>query len=327
MTGSLRFPVLLNSGDPFPEPESALRVPDGLLAVGGDLSVDRLIDAYRSGIFPWFGTDQPILWWSPDPRAVLDPRAFVVSRSLCKRLRKTGSSSPPSGCGRDQEENIGGPIVWRVTCDDAFDRVVAACAAPRESAGEPSESDLSGAHERERREVDDRPVEANGGGLVHEHEHGCEPRQDWTHTWIVPEMQAAYSRLHRHGHAHSIEVWQGDDLIGGVYGVAVGRVFCGESMFHRVRDASKVALAWLCANLMAWGFEWVDIQQDTQHLRSLGATAVSRRRYLEILRRLAAEPVAASAWTELSVHPLETIPSRGQRGRVDSDQAEGLPVG
>jgi leucyl/phenylalanyl-tRNA--protein transferase len=172
--------------DAFPDPQRALHEPDGLLAVGGDLSPERLLAAYRRGIFPWYEAGQPILWWSPDPRAVLLPDELKVSTSLRKALRS-----------RDVE----------VTLDRAFADVISGCAAPR-------------------------------------------PRQRGT--WLTPDMQRAYARLHELGYAHSVEVWEDGTLAGGLYGVALGRVFFGESMFSRLRDASKVALVHLVAETRAW---------------------------------------------------------------------------
>lgn len=210
----------LSAADPpdgFPPVEAALDDPPGLLAAGGDLSPDRLREAYRRGIFPWYSPGQPLLWWSPDPREVLFPERMHVSRSLARRLRRGE---------------------YRVTWDSAFAAVIAACAAAR----------------------------------------GPE-----VGTWITAEMQAAYVELHRLGTAHSIEVWLGDDLVGGLYGVATGRVFSGESMFSRRDDASKVALAWLAGHGGAQGFALIDCQMPSAHLRSLGSEPMPRHRYLEYL--------------------------------------------
>lgn len=216
----------------FPDPARALRDPDGLLAVGGDLSPARLLHAYRHGIFPWYHADQPILWWSPDPRAVLIPGEFHVSRSLARRLR------------RDD---------FTVHFDSAFLEVMDACAAPRW----------------------DQP---EGG------------------TWISPAMRAAYGELFRLGHAHCMEVWMDDALVGGVYGVSLGRVFFGESMFSRVTDASKIALACLCRRLTAWGYVLLDCQVHSEHLESLGSTLMPRSRFLERLAELCDAPVRPAAW-------------------------------
>ncbi len=210
----------LAPGDPptrFPPVSQALDEPPGLLAAGGDLSPERLVEAYRRGIFPWYSAGEPVLWWSPDPREVLLPAEFHASRSLRRTLR--------SG-------------VFTVTEDRDFAAVVAACAGARG------------------------------------------PR---TGTWITPEMQAAYRQLHELGHAHSIEVWQGDELAGGLYGVRSGRVFCGESMFSRRDDASKVALAWLAGEAAGRGIALIDCQMPSRHLRSLGSRAMPRGQFLEFL--------------------------------------------
>lgn len=205
---------------PFPHPDTALDDPDGLLAVGGSLTARRLMAAYRAGIFPWYTQGQPVLWWSPNPRAVLFPDRIKVSRSLRKTLRR----------GR-----------FRVTMDRAFQQVIRACAAAR--------------GEREG-------------------------------TWITPAMAAAYTHLHVSGHAHSVEVWQDDQLVGGLYGVALGRAFFGESMFSRVSDASKVALVHLAGQLCRWGYGLIDCQVESAHLASLGAESIPRRDFLGLLDAL-----------------------------------------
>lgn len=203
-----------NPREPFPDPQLALRDPNGLLALGGDLSVTRLIRAYSRGIFPWFNPDEPILWWSPDPRCVLRPGGFHVSRSFARRIR------------RDD---------YAVTLNRDFDGVLAACAAPRPKS------------------------------------HG---------TWLGADMQRAYLELHEHGFAHSVEVWQRGALVGGLYGVSVGRAFFGESMFSHISDGSKLALHWLCRQLLAWDFAFLDCQVPSAHLESLGAIALPRERFL-----------------------------------------------
>ncbi len=200
----------LAADDPFPDPASALRQPNGLLAAGADLSVDRLLDAYRHGIFPWFSEEEPILWWSPDPRMVLFPGELRVTRSLEKTLRN-----------RDYE----------IRTDTAFRSVMRACAAPREGA--------SG-------------------------------------TWITNQMVAAYCHLHDAGWAHSVETWIDGELAGGLYGVKIGRMMFGESMFTRVRDASKIALVHLVRHAQDLGFDLVDCQMATEHLASLGAREIPR---------------------------------------------------
>ena len=201
----------------FPDPR--LASPEGLLAVGGDLRAERLLAAYRRGIFPWFNDDQPILWWSPEPRAVLFPGDVRVTRSLAKRLRNGG---------------------FRITLDTCFREVVEGCAAPRR--GDP-----------------------DGG------------------TWIVRSMVEAYCDLYELGYAHSVECWLGDQLAGGLYGISLGQAFFGESMFSRVRDASKVAFVHLARQAAAWGIHFIDCQLPTPHLASLGAVTMSRIEYLERL--------------------------------------------
>jgi leucyl/phenylalanyl-tRNA---protein transferase len=207
----------------FPSPERALTEPNGLLAVGGALTVPWLLAAYERGIFPWFNDDrEPILWWSPDPRAVLLPGRLKIRRSLAKRLRNGG---------------------FRVSLDEAFARVTAGCAAPRSIEG-----------------------------------------QRVRGTWITPAMQAAYLRLHEAGYAHSVEVWDGDALAGGLYGVSLGRLFFGESMFTRERDASKVALCVLARQVERWGFELIDCQVMNPHLESLGVVELPRSEFLTCVR-------------------------------------------
>jgi leucyl/phenylalanyl-tRNA--protein transferase len=202
----------------FPPPGRA--EPDGLLAVGGDLSADRLLLAYQMGIFPWYGDGLPILWWSPDPRFVLDPGAFHVSRRLARTLKR----------GR-----------FQITFDRAFTAVIMACASV--------------------------------------------PRRDQDGTWITPEMQRAYIRLHELGYAHSAESWLDGNLVGGIYGVSLGRCFFGESMFSYESDASKAALAALVRRLIEWEFHLLDAQVTTSHMQTLGAQEVPRGVFL---RRLAA---------------------------------------
>lgn len=225
----------LRPADSFPPLQRALAEPNGLLAAGGDLSEPRLLAAYRQGIFPWFNPGEPILWWSPDPRMVLFPAEFKVSRSLKKRLLHAD---------------------YEVRADTAFTRVMGECAAPRQGA---------------------------------------------TGTWISPVMMAAYTALHEAGYAHSIETWmQGEDglqLAGGLYGVALGRAFFGESMFTRQTDASKIALAHLVRFLAARGFEVIDCQMRTAHLASLGAREIPRSEFAALLARLTGEPGLPGKWT------------------------------
>jgi len=221
-----------NPQAPFPDVETAEREPEGLLAVGGDLSVTRLVNAYRRGIFPWFGAGDPILWWSPDPRITLSPERLRISRSLRKTLRK----------GR-----------FGATMDQDFDAVIAACAQPR----------------------------IGSGG-----------------TWLVPEMIAAYRRLHRRGFAHSVEIWQDGALAGGLYGVAIGWVFFGESMFTRISDASKVALVHLCGRLAEWGFQLIDCQVLTAHLIRMGAEQMPRAHFIRLLERWCSHPGRPGNWDD-----------------------------
>jgi len=222
--------TLLQDGTPFPPADRALREPDGLLAIGGDLSPARLLDAYRHGIFPWFNEDDPILWWSPDPRLVLLPQEFKISRSLRKTLSRKN---------------------FEVRTDSAFEQVMRACAAPRKT------------------------------------QHG---------TWIHEEMIASYSALHRMGYAHSIETWMDDELVGGLYGIAIGRMFYGESMFSRRSDASKIALAHLAAQLSRWNFGLIDCQMNTPHLASLGAREIPRKEFINRAQELIHYTNRESPW-------------------------------
>ncbi len=225
-------PYWLRADDPpseFPDVSLAMRDPNGLLAAGGDLSSDRLLNAYRRGIFPWYNPGQPILWWSPDPRAVLFPHHLRVSRSLRKTLNRRR---------------------FRPTLNQAFDAVIAACA---------------------------------------------EPRRNSEGTWISDAMSAAYRRLHRQGFAHSLECWHDGVLVGGLYGVAIGRVFFGESMFSRVTDASKVAFCHLVRQLGAWNFGLIDCQVHSAHLASLGASEIPRRQFVQYLDRYC-EQAPHSPW-------------------------------
>lgn len=220
----------LGARDPFPPLEQAAREPNGLLAAGADLSPPRLIEAYRNGIFPWFGDEDPILWWSPDPRMVLFPAELKVSRSLAKTLRR-----------RDFE----------VRADTAFRDVMAACARPREGqAG----------------------------------------------TWITAQMREAYGRLHELGLAHSVETWRDGVLVGGLYGIALGRAFFGESMFSTATDASKIALVALVRQLERWGFGMIDCQMNTGHLASLGAREIPRGEFTRRLQELVHYPAVPAPW-------------------------------
>ena len=219
----------LTDNDPFPPVSRALRSPNGLLAAGDGLSATRLLEAYRNGIFPWFNPGEPILWWSPDPRLVLIPAEFRISRSLAKLLRSSA---------------------YAVRIDTAFEQVMRACAAPRTACPEPGRR------------------EHHGG------------------TWIGEDMIAAYCALHRLGYAHSVEVWMEDRLVGGLYGVSIGRMFYGESMFSRVSNASKIALAHLARQLGRWQFGMIDCQMNTPHLASLGAREILRSEFIARLQEL-----------------------------------------
>lgn len=221
----------LNANAPLPPVERALRSPNGLLAAGGDLSAPRLLEAYRHGVFPWFNPGEPILWWSPDPRMVLIPGEFKISRSFARVLRNAACE---------------------VRCDTAFEEVMRGCAAPRAN-------HKSGGH------------------------HG---------TWIGENMIAAYRALHELGHAHSVETWMDGRLAGGLYGIAIGHMFYGESMFSHASNASKIALAHLARQLERWQFGMIDCQMNTPHLASLGAREIPRGEFIARLRELInCEPV------------------------------------
>ncbi len=215
----------------FPPLEQALRSPNGLLAAGGDLSPARLLSAYSQGIFPWFSEDEPIFWWSPDPRMVLFPEQLKISRSLAKTLRNKR---------------------FEVRADTAFGEVIRACATA--------------------------------------------PRDGQLGTWINSPMIEAYACLHRLGYAHSIETWMDDELAGGLYGVALGRMFFGESMFSRQTDASKIALVHLVERLKRWDYGMIDCQMATRHLASLGAKEISRREFSAQLAELVKSEPRSDAW-------------------------------
>lgn len=225
----------LEPGAHFPDPAEALTEAEGapgLLAAGGDLSPTRLLDAYRLGIFPWFSAQQPILWWSTDPRMVLWTNEFRISRSLGKTLRKIDLSMRAGGS-------------WQVRFDSAFRSVIHHCAAPR----------------------------AGVDG-----------------TWISPEIIEAYCALHDLGYAHSSELWKDGQLVGGAYGLCIGRMFFGESMFAHVSDGSKVALAFLVEFLRSQGVELIDCQQETDHLASLGARPIRRKEFITLMKTALERP-------------------------------------
>lgn len=209
-----------------------MRDPDGLLAIGGDLSLPRLLNAYRHGIFPWFSPGQPPLWWSPDPRMVFRTDCVRLSSRFRRALKQS---------------------TWQIRADTCFEQVISACAlAPRPG------------------------------------QHG---------TWITSGMRQAYIDLHRQGHAHSVEVFDGGDLVGGIYGVAIGRMFFGESMFSGRSGGSKVALAALAVRLREWGWPLIDAQVENDHLHSLGGSLVPRETFLEQVAGLVDLPPMEGAWT------------------------------
>ena len=230
-------PYLLSSSDKtlFPDVNLALHEPDGLLAVGGDLSLERLVTAYALGIFPWYSEGQPILWWSPDPRMVLQPDEIKISRSLAKKIRKQS---------------------FNISFDNAFHDVISACSQPR-----------------------------------------LEQGVEQSETWILDEMIDAYVNLHNAGYAHSVECWQDNKLVGGLYGIAIGKVFFGESMFSRVSDASKIAFVYLCMQLEKWGFQLIDCQVYTAHLESLGAGLIPRETFTSLLQQHAIDSGSHEKWT------------------------------
>lgn len=230
----LRLPWLDDRPDaPFPDPRTALREPDGLLALGGDLHPVRLLNAYRAGIFPWFSDGEPPLWWSPDPRVVLRTDRVATSRRFRRSLRTCD---------------------WTIRADTAFEAVIRRCAVI--------------------------------------------PRRGQAGTWITDGMVDAYVQLHRLGRAHSVEAWDGDVLVGGIYGVAIGEMFFGESMFSLRPDGSKVAIAGLAHRLHAWGWPLIDAQVENPHLMSLGAERWSRTRFLASVAALVDRPGRDGPWAD-----------------------------
>ena len=226
-------PFLINPTDTsynFPDVSLALEEPNGLLAIGGDLSSERLLAAYRHGIFPWFNPGEPILWWSPDPRAVLFPDDIRISKSLRKTLNKN---------------------LFTLTTDLAFDEVMKACQEPR--------------------------LKQQG-------------------TWITGEMRIAYGKMHELGYAHSVACWRNNELTGGLYGMAIGQVFFGESMFSREKDASKVALVYLTDKLKQWGYQFIDCQVQSDHLRNLGAKDMPREQFCGLLKQWCIQQPGDDAW-------------------------------
>ena len=220
----------LSTSCDFPDPRLALLNPNGLLAFGGDLSTQRLLQAYSNGIFPWFSHDEPIMWWSPNPRGILPLAQFYCSTKLAKLVRQQR---------------------YQVTVNMAFDQVIDACAT----------------------------ISRNGSG-----------------TWITPQMIAAYKNLHHVGHAHSIEVWDEERLVGGLYGVVTGKLFCGESMFHNVTDSSKLAMYYLVTLLQSENSPFVDCQMQNPHLRTLGCIEISRNQFLHDLDQLNNQRFSPNCW-------------------------------
>tara|TARA_R110002049_G_scaffold2743_3_gene20987 strand:+ start:34478 stop:35263 length:786 start_codon:yes stop_codon:yes gene_type:complete len=219
---------------PFPHAESALKEPEGLVAAGGDLSPTRLLRAYHEGLFPWYEEDQPILWWSPDPRGVLYPKDFIAHKSLLRSIRRQR---------------------WKISFDRSFTDVMKACAEPR----------------------------SNSRG-----------------TWITNDMLQAYTYLHKLNYAHSLEVCrESGELIGGIYGISIGTIFFGESMFSRETDASKAALLYLSAYLDTWGYNIIDTQLPSAHLASLGGSTMTREKYMLLLARFTQQSCQHTAWNAL----------------------------
>lgn len=222
-----------DSTSAFPAVETSLDEPEGLLAAGGDLSIERLVHAYKEGIFPWYSDAEPILWWAPDPRFVLRPQQLKISRSLSKNVRNNN---------------------FEIRMDTAFEEVISICAS--------------------------------------------QPRKNQPGTWITDEMKQAYIDMHYAGHAHCVECWDGNELVGGLYGIHTGQVFCGESMFSKQSNASKIALVHLCQFLNLNGFKLIDSQVYTEHLERLGAQMISRAEYINILQQ-SHQVVMPDNWSDL----------------------------
>ncbi|OYT16685.1 MAG: leucyl/phenylalanyl-tRNA--protein transferase [Bacteroidetes bacterium 4572_77] len=215
----------------FPDPQLANE--EGIIAVGGDLSVERLLEAYALGIFPWYDSSSPILWWSPNPRLLLKPQDFILRKSFKRVLKKQN---------------------FKVFFDRDFEKIIDYC--------------------------------------------GNISRNGETETWITPEMKSAYIQLHHLGWAHSVAVYEDQELVGGLYGVSLGKAFFGESMFFKKRDASKVALYYLCRELHQWGFHFIDAQVETNHMLSLGAQEIDRTLFLKYLETALAAPTCLGKWTQ-----------------------------
>jgi len=231
----------LDIDTPFPPVSRALHEPNGLLAAGGSLSVDRLLEAYSAGIFPWFSEGEPILWWSPNPRTVFLVDQYTPSKSLCRFVRKTNLT---------------------VTLNCHFEQVVQRCS---------------------------------------------EPRKDQPSTWISDDIKQAYLNLHRIGKAHSVEVWQNDTLVGGIYGVSIGKMFCGESMFSGMTNGSKIALSCLIGYLAEKGFPIIDCQVENPHLTRLGAVSIDRESYLRIIESSITQQIDSAFWDHKKLDPTLLI--------------------
>lgn len=228
---TLYIPELTTNISFFPDVNTALNDPNGLLAMGGDLSPERIINAYKNGIFPWFSEGDPILWWSPDTRAIIKPKHCHISKSMKRVIKKNR-------------------VVITLNC--AFNDVIECCAQPRTTQAE---------------------------------------------TWITNEMTDAYIALHKQGHAHSVEVWENEELIGGLYGVCVGTLFCGESMFSKVDNSSKIAFIALNQYLYKYKNTLIDCQMQTNHLKRFGVKALPRKQFLSYLYTCREENIDTACWT------------------------------
>jgi len=231
----LQLPWLKPNSTLFPPTDSALDEPNGLLAVGGDLSEERLLSAYRQGIFPWFSDGEPILWWTPSPRMVLFPEKLHISRSLRKTLRQRG---------------------FQITINRCFPEVIQACAEPRSKVDK-------------------------------EEERG---------TWITNDIKGAYIHLHQNGYAHSFEVWREQQLVGGLYGVAIGQIFFGESMFSRTTNGSKIAFVYMAQLLKKWHYELIDCQVYSDHLSTLGVKEIEKSKFETIIKESVGKETLLSNW-------------------------------
>lgn len=226
---------LTNDKSYFPSLDSALKDPDGLLAIGGDLSPERIVSAYRQGIFPWFSDGDPILWWSPSKRAVIQPTDCHISKSMKRLIRKN---------------------TFTVTVNHAFSDVIDACAQPRKSQAE---------------------------------------------TWICAAMITAYNKLHQLGYAHSIEVWKEEQLVGGLYGMSIGKFFCGESMFSIENNSSKIAFIALNQHLSQFENTYIDCQMQTSHLSSLGVKEITREKFIQYLHTAKEQSLTEHCWTPQNI--------------------------